>query len=151
MYHYLRFVEETGVDIIEVPQSKPHNVKKLTYKLGTLVSESAAQSFPVLFEHFAGAVRLLRQHHHPVSPKLCTPESPPPIAHHQVKPWNLCPMRTKSELVNEVKRSVSAEKRTAAKDNAFWVWHTIYNELDTDLTLAQLVMTMTPDKRCNGV
>ena len=53
--------------------------------------------------------------------------------------------------MGEVKRSLSADKRTAAKENAFWVWHTIYNELDTDLTLAELVMIMTPDRRCNNV
>ena len=88
---------------------------------------------------------------HPLHHRTVSPTAPPPFAHHQVKPWNLCPKRTKSELVGEVKRSLSADKRTAAKENAFWVWHTIYNELDTDLTLAELVMIMTPDRRCNNV
>ena len=116
LYYYFRFLAE--LDIIYRPEKQ--SPKRLTYKAGPLVEESKLEDFPILFEHFAGAL----------------------------KPWNICPQSSERGIEAELNKALPPEKRSPGKTHGFWVWHQLYLQLDTDLGLGKLVEVMTPQKRC---
>ena len=123
LYYYFRFLEmEAGLNVVSrrLGQTK---YKTLSYRGGSLLSSTPLGSagFPELFAHFAG----------------------------RVKPWNVCGARDEKTLVLAVKKKVKdPSKITREKGRAFWQWHSIYAQLDVDLSIDELSSLMTPGLRC---
>lgn len=123
LYYYFRFLDsQGGLDIISRRHGRGQH-KKLNYQMGKLTSITplGVDGFPEYFVHFAG----------------------------RVKPWNLCSTTNEKQLLAVVKRAVrDPSKINKERGHAFWQWHSVYADLNVDLSIDQLSQMMTKSLNC---